>query len=217
MDIISPASVLDVGCGRGAWLSQFVQLGVTNIKGLDASFVDQDQLLIDRSKFQVADLSKPFAINEQFDLTLCLEVAEHIPPVMSRNLVAQLAKASHVVLFSAAIPGQRGTRHINEQWHCYWHQLFAEQGYECYDVLRSRIFANKDVAWWFRQNLFFYAARGSNEASALKSERSAEDGRLVPIASHVLIQYMTVTGLLRALNAGIWRAVRNRLVKLFGR
>jgi 2-polyprenyl-3-methyl-5-hydroxy-6-metoxy-1,4-benzoquinol methylase len=47
LKIIKPASVVDVGCGHGAWLRAFQENGVKVIKGLDGSYIDQSQLLID--------------------------------------------------------------------------------------------------------------------------------------------------------------------------
>ena len=44
-------SVIDVGCGVGAWLSVFDQLGVSDYVGLDGSHVDAHSLLIPATKF----------------------------------------------------------------------------------------------------------------------------------------------------------------------
>ena len=127
------------------------------LRGFDRAFVNDEDLLIDRDSFVAKDLSKPFAIDGQYDLSLCLEVAEHLPASRAFGLVEQLTMALPIVLFSAAIPGQGGTRHINEQWHCYWHKHFSRCGFECYDILRPQLFANQNVAGWFRQNIFLYA------------------------------------------------------------
>lgn len=214
MDLVSPTSVVDVGCGRGTWLAEFAAQGVDTLLGLDSHHVDQDSMAIDRKNFRVVDLSKPFALEEKFDLAACLEVAEHLPVRMSRTLVRQLTSAAPAVLFSAAIPGQGGTRHINEQWHWYWHAIFAEFSYDCFDVIRASTFSNREVAAWFRQNIFIYAARDSSIAAALREIEALKRCDLWPVSPGVMINYMTVSGLIRSTRQAIFRSIRNRIVRL---
>lgn len=214
MNLISPSSVVDVGCGRGTWLAEFAAQGVERLLGLDSHHVDQNALAIDRENFRVVDLSKPFVVNEKFDLAVCLEVAEHLPTRMSRNLVRQLTSAAPVVLFSAAVPGQGGTRHINEQWHWYWNSIFSELSYDCFDVLRDGIFSNHDVSVWFRQNIFLYASRGSAIAARLRGMESSMRCDLCPISPNVLLNYMTVGGLIKSTRQAIFRSIKNQLVRL---
>jgi hypothetical protein len=49
-----------------------------------------------------------------------LEVAEHLQPKRSASFVADLVALAPAVLFSAAIPGQPGTDHINPRWQDEW-------------------------------------------------------------------------------------------------
>ena len=104
------------------------------------------------------DLSRPFKINGRYDLAICLEVAEHIPDEHSRDLVDALCAAAPVVLFSAAVPGQGGTGHINERWPEYWRERFEARGYRICDVIRPRIREDRRVVWWYRQNIVIYAS-----------------------------------------------------------
>src|SRR5437879_5333008 len=120
MNLVRPQSVVDVGCGRGAWLTAFQKLGVSKILGIDGPHVDKTRLLIPSECFRSVDLSQPFELPGRHDLVLCLEVAEHLPGSMANSLVKTLTKASSVIVFSAAIPGQGGTGHVNEQWPEYW-------------------------------------------------------------------------------------------------
>ena len=62
------------------------------------------------------DLAQPLQIDRRFDLALSLEVAEHLPPECGSEFVQTLTDLSSVILFSAAIPFQGGTDHLNEQW-----------------------------------------------------------------------------------------------------
>jgi SAM-dependent methyltransferase len=63
-----------------------------------------------------------------FDLAYCFEVAEHVPPALGDRLVAHLAAAAPVVVFTAAHPGQGGIGHVNEQPKGYWIERFKHHG-----------------------------------------------------------------------------------------
>lgn len=158
-DLLAPRSVVDVGCGRGAWLRTAMDLGVPLAEGLDGAYVNKDELLIPRDRFIEADLSRPFQTLRGYDLALCLEVAEHLPYRAARSLVSGLTSAAPAVLFSAAIPGQPGTRHINPQFPEFWQKLFAEHDYVALDALRPRIRSDARVEPWYAQNMLLYVAR----------------------------------------------------------
>lgn len=152
-------SVIDVGCGTGGWLSVFQHLGVEVICGIDNASLDKAQLQIPISKIIRQDLTQTFQITQLFDLVICLEVAEHLPEALARTIVEKLTSAGPLILFSAAIPHQGGTNHINEQWPEYWAELFAEFGYVPVDSLRERLWKNENVAYWLAQNLLFFVKR----------------------------------------------------------
>ena len=59
-------------------------------------------------------------------------------------------------MFSAATPNQGGTEHINEQWQSYWAEIFIEQSYYPFDIIRPFIFGNEQVEWWYQQNIMLY-------------------------------------------------------------
>src|SRR5438445_10205144 len=59
-------------------------------------------------------------------------------------------------MFSDAVPGQGGGNHINEQWQSHWVRLFAAEGYVPVDSIRSMIWDNPAVEWWYRQNIIIY-------------------------------------------------------------
>jgi Methyltransferase domain len=149
-----PRSLLDVGCGRGAWLRAAIDLGVGDIAGIDGADVPQEILRVDKANIKFCDLSKPFDLGRRFDVALCLEVAEHLPEESSQSLVSSIVAHSDTILFSAACPGQAGQHHINCQWPTYWQSLFNEQGYVCDDTLRWRIWDDVRINPWYRQNIF---------------------------------------------------------------
>jgi hypothetical protein len=97
--LVRAQSVIDIGCGLGAWLKVFQENGVKNIRGLDGNYIDQSRLLIDANYFNSVDLAQPIKINveERYDLAICLEVAEHLPASAAPHLVRALTRLSPFV------------------------------------------------------------------------------------------------------------------------
>ena len=152
--IVNPTSVLDIGCGIGTWLKVFLDNGVADILGVDGDYVDFAKLKIPRDNFLAFDLRNELVIDRRFDLVISLEVAEHLPEKSADLFITSLVRHADTILFSAAIPGQGGQLHLNEQWPDYWQRKFAHHGLYCHDILRMQIWDNKDVDWWYKQNMF---------------------------------------------------------------
>lgn len=167
MELINPASVLDAGCGTGTWLKAFEEAGVTDYYGLDGHYVNRSQLQIPAEKFMATDLTKPWTLHRKFDLVVSLEVAEHLPESSADTLVEALVAHGDVILFSAAVPGQGGQHHINEQWPEYWQQKFARHGFYFHDTIRPEIWNNEKINWWYRQNIFIVNRVRENAAQTL--------------------------------------------------
>jgi SAM-dependent methyltransferase len=148
-----PQSIVDVGCGTGMWLRVAEDLGVKEILGLDGGHVNKDLLKIKESQFQAQDLREKFILSKKFDLALSLEVAEHLPEEAAEDFIASVCNLSDTIIFSAAIPGQGGQNHLNEQWPEYWLTKFAKNGFLSYDVLRPLFWDNDKVDFWYRQNM----------------------------------------------------------------
>lgn len=157
------SSILDVGCGQGAWLLEAKQIGIKKLYGLDGPWVDSLKLKHHGVLFTVADLSKPLKLPAQVDLAICMEVAEHLPSERANSLVQELISSADVVLFSAAIPGQGGTGHVNEQWPSYWAKIFQDNGFNCFDIMRPLFWRNEQVGWWYRQNMMLFATGEKSE------------------------------------------------------
>ena len=153
---VQPTSVLDIGCGQGVWLKAFVEKGISDVIGYDGDYVEREKLSIPKEKFIAADLEKSLSLDRTFDLAISLEVGEHLSDAVSRAFVKNLTDAAPVILFSAAIPGQGGVHHINEQWPQYWEERFKERGYVPVDCLRHRLWNDKRVAFFYAQNIMFY-------------------------------------------------------------
>jgi SAM-dependent methyltransferase len=178
LEMVRPRSVIDVGCGVGAWLAAFRENGVEEVVGVDGDYVRQDMLMIPRESFVPHDLQRPYAAGRTFDMAVSLEVAEHLPPSVGEAFVKSLTALAPLVLFSAAVPGQGGVSHVNEQWQDYWARLFEAEGFTAIDCVRPRIWDNARVRWWYAQNTILYA-RSPEEHPALQRELAA--GRSMPM------------------------------------
>ena len=161
LEIVRPTSVVDIGCGIGAWLSQFRDLGnIENYLGIDGDYIDKSILLIDSAKFMPRNLEQvPFDCGKSFDLAVSLEVAEHLSEEKALPFVETLTRLAPVVLFSAAVPHQGGTNHINEQWPDYWAEKFATFDYVPIDCLRKKFWNNEEIRWWYSQNIILYVKK----------------------------------------------------------
>jgi SAM-dependent methyltransferase len=179
LELVRPRSVVDVGCGSGAWLSVFAELGVKDLLGIDAhgpiainSLPREDGGVPGEAgrggpdgpagplySYWQQDLDTEVRLDRKFDLAVCLEVAEHLHPDSAATIVTSLANLAPVVLFSAAVPMQGGTQHVNEQWPTYWSALFARQRFAVLDPIRRQVWNREDVAWWYAQNALLYVRK----------------------------------------------------------
>lgn len=157
LQLLHPASVVDVGCGVGTWLAVYLENGLNDITGIDGNYVDRSRLQIDPSYFQPRDLSKPFKLDRQFDLVQSLEVAEHIDEQHADVFLTNLTSLGDIILFSAAIPFQAGTHHVNERFIDYWIERFTKFGFTLVDCIRPAIWKNKRIEVWYRQNIVIFA------------------------------------------------------------
>jgi hypothetical protein len=157
--MVTPSSVVDVGGGVGVWSRQLMEFGISRVTCIDDPRVVIKDLVIPSQCFMPCDLSQSIPAPVPTDLVLCLEVAEHVPPEKAADLIGFLVSCAPVVLFSASIPGQPGYQHVNEQPAVYWRRLFSEQGYDQYDIIRPQIVMDRDIPYWYRQNIFVYASR----------------------------------------------------------
>lgn len=161
IEYINPASVLDVGCGVGVWLKVFEENSITNFVGIDGDYVDKKLLAIPAKNFMDFDLKKSFSLNRKFDLAMSLEVGEHLPEDVANTFVDSISSHSDVVFFSAAVPGQIGTYHINEQWQDYWVKKFLDKGFVPIDLVRDKVWYTKSVDWWYKQNCILYVRKSA--------------------------------------------------------
>jgi len=155
-----PNSVIDIGCGQGAWLAAAEKLGTRKLIGMDGEWIRDTKLISKNIDFRPINFDNAMPkISEKYDLCISLEVAEHLSKVNAKPFIDLLCDVSDIVLFSAAIPNQGGTNHINEQWPSYWIELFGINEYKCIDILRQQIWNDDSIEWWYRQNILLFVGQ----------------------------------------------------------
>lgn len=168
-----PESIIDFGCGIGAWLKSAGDLGVNELHGLDGDWVNQKHLLHPNINLHSVDFTQPLNLNKRYDLAMSVEVAEHFDEVHAAPFVESLCHASDVIIFGAAVPWQGGEGHVNEQMQSYWQALFNEKGFECIDYFRPKLWQDKTIDWWYRQNTFLYVQKAHPCLAAFKKKASS--------------------------------------------
>lgn len=157
-------SALDLGCGNAFILARLRELGKT-VRGIDGSRAALSAAPPEiNDAITVADLTAPLAHIGVFDLVICTEVAEHLPASFADVLVANVCRASRsLVYFTAAIPGQGGHHHVNEQPHDYWIKKFARRNFQLDHAatieLRCTLADALHTAWWFTNNSMIFRTR----------------------------------------------------------
>jgi hypothetical protein len=210
--LLHPSSIVDAGCGQGEWLKAFAEMGVSDYHGIDGDHIADHQLLIPCERFTRHDLRRPLNLGRRFDLAMSLEVAEHLPARTASAFVRSLVVLAPAVVFSAAIPGQGGIHHINEQWPWYWKELFAREGYVQLDPFRQVLWKNPDVAVYYQHNLFLYVDPSVHMDLVARigiPERRQE----MTLVRTLILQELTKSNLA----VRLFHRFRNRISRLFTR
>lgn len=155
----------------GTWLAAAQHLGVGDVRGLDGAYAVDAGLRIGGDLFTPTDLARPLPPpDRRFDLAMSLEVAEHLPASRSESFVTDLCALADVVLFSAAIPGQLGTDHINLDFQHTWADRFDGNGYLAFDIVRPRVWHDADVEAFYRQNALVFVNKSRGDLVGRASE-----------------------------------------------
>lgn len=172
-------SIVDAGCGSGAWVLASVRSGIKEATGIDlkssldaiksnidlVELINDGRLTLIERDFVVDPISKI----KSCDVAFCLEVAEHLPYKTSIELVSRLSEASDFIVFSAAQPGQGGTYHINEQTLDFWVKQFKVLNFNAYDPYRETLNLNKEIPRFYALNMLLFVRNGKElDASKVK-------------------------------------------------
>ena len=139
-EMYEPESIVDVGCGTGDFLKPFLDEG-TNILGIDGSKNCFENRKIPEEKLLVRDLRFESLNIGNFDVCLCMEVAEHIEEKYSNRLIKVVTEASKNVIFTAATPGQGGVDHVNEKPREWWIEKFRNENFY-YMEEKTKVFSD---------------------------------------------------------------------------
>lgn len=149
-DRLGPRSVIDVGCGVGQYPHLFRKFGAEQVFGIDG--LRPERSFLADGEYLAHDLTMPLDLHRRFDLVVCLEVAEHMPPGTELHLLDLLDRhAMDYMLFSAAEPGQPGHGHINCRPLPFWENLLRSKGWNplLFETLAFRAIASFS---WLRRN-----------------------------------------------------------------
>lgn len=154
-----PSSVIDFGSSTGIYIREWKKFSgeETKFTGLEFSAdAVRDRLV---PEVEPCDLTAPLPNRYYAEFGLCMEVAEHLPPEAADIFVQNLCGAvSNYIVFSAAVPNQGGTGHINCQPREYWTEKFTARGWvideEETRLMHAELPPEKGVLWWFTNNTF---------------------------------------------------------------
>jgi GT2 family glycosyltransferase/cyclopropane fatty-acyl-phospholipid synthase-like methyltransferase len=124
---LSPGTVLDVGCASGMLVEALRRRGV-DARGIDISTWAIDQIPSDIRPFCTVG-SVTEELDGQYDLIVCSEVLEHLPPALAADAVANLCRHSDAVLFSSTPSHFDEPTHLNVEPGSYWARLFFREGF----------------------------------------------------------------------------------------
>jgi SAM-dependent methyltransferase len=163
-----PRSVVDVGCGTGQILLALAALGVPG-RGLEYSDA-AIRMCRDRGlevrKHDIENDNPP--ADWHADLVVSTEVAEHLPARCADRFVDLLCGIADCIFLTAAVPGNTGTDHVNEQPNQYWIQKLRDRGY-VYDETASnswrQSWKSAGVAEWYCQSAMLF--RNAGKASSI--------------------------------------------------
>ena len=134
-----PSSVIDFGCGDGWWLKSFHDMGAETVIGVELDPVSLEYIP-EQVIRHIHDLREPIHLGGKSELVICLEVIEHLPREAENTFLKTITEhMGHLLMFSAAGPGQPGTGHINLQTEDYWRKRIESYGKIQYSRHRTEL------------------------------------------------------------------------------
>ncbi len=126
--------VLDVGCLNGYIMEALRRHGVKNVFGTDISYEIAINRCVDRYHLPAITITD-FVDNNYpdgfSDMTICMEVLEHITPAHTDRFISELARVTSekgVVLISTSEDWDADATHVNCRKRYEWYALFAKHG-----------------------------------------------------------------------------------------
>lgn len=135
-------SVLDVGCGMGHAIGEFLK-HCDDVLGVEGSqFVYNNSPFKNNIKFH--DFTKgSVTLDKSYDLCWSCEFVEHVEEEYRDNFLETFANAKYLAITYAG-PGQPGHHHVNCQPQEYWIENLKRYGFEYDEETTSKL---KEVAY----------------------------------------------------------------------
>jgi SAM-dependent methyltransferase len=138
-----PTLVYDFGCGYGEYIKNISELGIEAI-GFEAYPNKKIYKNIEK-----LDLSIPVVLKRSADISISLEVGEHIPVEFEQIFIDNICNnTKNTVIFSWAVEGQGGDGHINCRNNDYIISEMAKRGF-MFDPSILEIRKNFNSNHWF--------------------------------------------------------------------
>jgi hypothetical protein len=145
-------SVIDIGCGIGEQVDYAISQGVTAL-GIDGDYT----VTRNSDNFLICDLTRETpALPHNFDLAWSVEFVEHLYEEFI-PLYMPLFQSAKYVCMTHAVPGQKGTHHVNCQTSVYWIEVFNNYGFEldAEETFNIRKASTMHHNWIRNSSLFF--------------------------------------------------------------
>jgi hypothetical protein len=119
--------VIDLGCGKGTYLSYLWDRGFNHILGVEGSILSDAEIV----NIHDYDLSKEFDYEIPKGNVISIEVFEHIPRQFESQFVQNIVNCcSGKLVLSVAVEGQPGLGHVNCRNNDYVIRLFEGHGFK---------------------------------------------------------------------------------------
>lgn len=124
---LRPSTVLDAGCAMGFLVEALRE------RGVDAWGIDVSEYAISQVDDSVREYCQVGSITEpqprRYDLVVCIEVLEHLPPTETSAAIASLCAASDRLLLSTTPDAYAEATHLNVQSPEAWSAALANEGF----------------------------------------------------------------------------------------
>lgn len=128
----APRTAVDVGCAYGLLVESLCDLGV-DAYGYDVSPYAVSNAREDmRDRLAVHSILEPIPqrLGRKYDLAICIEVLEHLPPEQADQALDNLCAASDLILFSSSPDDFDEPTHFNVLPTDEWIAHFRKRGFE---------------------------------------------------------------------------------------
>ncbi len=124
---LRPKSVLDAGCGIG------FLVGALRDRGVEAYGLDLSEYAISQVPDEIRPYCRLASVTEElerdYDLIVCLEVLEHLPPDLGERAIENLARHAEQILFSSTSTDFSDASHLGIRPIEDWIDLFGRHGF----------------------------------------------------------------------------------------